>query len=91
MSRHLKSSLSMLLPLSILVPLLILVAPWAAASQPTVEQILSRADDYRLTDGSVQVMTRVRLFDNAQQFEQDRAAKERLYQVLIKPGRRSLE
>lgn len=56
----------------------------ASASAQDVKMLLKEADAYRLTAESLRVDTEVRTFKGAQ------LDKTRLYQVYIKPGRRSL-
>ena len=72
--------------------LILAYAGTAAANSDvlSIGQILERADNYRLSADSVQVTTRVRLYKTTEQLSLDQAEKERLYKVLIKPGRRSL-
>lgn len=52
--------------------------------------VLKRADAFRLTEGSSRVTSRVRLYKNWTAETGGTLDKERLYEVLIKPGRRSL-
>jgi len=68
----------------------LLTASGLVSAAVSVEQILKQADNYRLSAESVEVTTRVRLFKTVKQVENNQAHKERLYQVLLKPGRRSL-
>ncbi|PCI51132.1 MAG: outer membrane lipoprotein-sorting protein [Moraxellaceae bacterium] len=56
----------------------------------SVEEILEQADRFRLPTHSAQVMTQVRLFKTAEQIQRNSPHKESLYEVLIKPGHRSL-
>jgi hypothetical protein len=56
----------------------------AAAAAADVETILRKADAFRMNDGAAQVETLVQTFKSGQ------ADKERRYQVLTKPGAKSL-
>jgi hypothetical protein len=60
------------------------VALCGAAHAADVDEILRRADAFRLPDGSAQVETLVRTFRNGQ------PDKEKRYQVNVKPGGKSL-
>jgi hypothetical protein len=73
--------LSTLAALLLAVPL---AAPLAGAAAPDAETILKKADTYRLPDASSQVETLVRTFKG------DKPDKEKRYQVLVKPGGKSL-
>lgn len=59
-------------------------APLASAAAPDAETILKKADMYRLPDASSQVEALVRTFKGGQ------PDKEKRYQVLVKPGGKSL-
>ncbi|GAB2862835.1 outer membrane lipoprotein-sorting protein [Pseudoduganella ginsengisoli] len=63
---------------------LLLAVPLAYASAPDAEAILKKADSYRLPDASSQVETLV------QTFKGGKPDKEKRFQVLIKPGGKSL-
>lgn len=63
---------------------LLLAAPLAFGATPDAETILKKADMYRLPDASSQVETLVRTFKG------DKPDKEKRYQVLVKPGGKSL-
>jgi hypothetical protein len=61
-----------------------LLAAAAAAAEPDVKALLKVADGYRLAAGEVEVRTQIRLLKNGE------LDKERAYEVLLKPERRSL-
>lgn len=61
-----------------------------SAASLTVEEVLKRSDAFRLSEGSSRVNTRVRLYKNYNPETGGQLDKERLYEVLVKPGRRSL-
>jgi hypothetical protein len=73
---------------SVLCVALLLAAPFASAATPDAAQpvdlILKKADAFRLPDASSQVETQV------QSFRSGRLDKEKRYQVLLKPGGKSL-
>lgn len=69
---------------SVLCAALLLAAPFALASAPDAETILKKADAFRLPDASAQVETQV------QSFRSGKLDKEKRYQVLVKPGGKSL-
>jgi hypothetical protein len=62
----------------------------AHAATPAVGDILKKADAFRLSEGSSRVTSRVSLYKNWTAETGGTLDKERLYEVLIKPGRRSL-
>lgn len=61
-----------------------------AEGNPSAAHILREADRFRLSEGSVNVMTQIRQFKTEKNIANNTPNKERLYQVLIKPNRRSL-
>ncbi len=63
---------------------LLLVPAGSLAADPDVHALLVKADAYRLTEAAAQVTTRVQVLKGGA------LDKERLYQVHVKPGRRSL-
>lgn len=61
-----------------------------AAEQPPLEEVLQRADAFRLNAEQARVRTRVRLYKGVSPDSGGELDKERLYDVLVSPGRRSL-
>ncbi len=85
MSRRMSRSSALSPRPSALALLALLLSPSIAlAADPDVHALLVKADGYRLASEAAQVTTRVRVMKGGA------LDKERLYQVHVKPGRRSL-